>query len=136
MTAIYRKRTIVFNLFGNINLVLNSSISVIMNKSILCVGLFLCSLSLLAAHDQVVEIDVKGLTCSFCVYGLQDNLEKHTDVEQAEISLKQSKVRIHLIPNATITVEELNEIIEDAGFEPGEFQHYDQAEHPCDIAAC
>ena len=103
---------------------------------IFCTGLYLCSLILLAAHDQVVEIDVKGLTCSFCIYGLQDNLEKHPDVEQAEISIKRSKARIRLIPNATITVEEIREIIKDAGFASGDYQHHGHEEHPCETAPC
>lgn len=108
----------------------------VIEKSIYCSALLLCSLSLLATHDQVVEIDVKGLTCSFCIYGLQDNLEEHTDIEQAEISIKQSKARIHLTPKATITLEEIREIIKDAGFESGDYKQYGHEEHPCETATC
>lgn len=90
----------------------------------------------LAAHEQIVEFELSGLTCSFCVYGLKKNLEKHTDVEKAKISLKQNKARIHLIPNAKITIKELEEIIKDAGFSSGNSQFYGRAEHPCDTATC
>lgn len=108
----------------------------IMNKFLVCAALLFGSLSSMATHEQVIEIDVSGLTCSFCVYGLQSNLDKHTEVEKAEISLKQSKARIHLTPGATVTVEELKEIIKDAGFASGESQHYGRAEHPCETVAC
>lgn len=108
----------------------------VIKKFMCCSGLLLCSLSLLATHTQIVEIDVKGLTCSFCIYGLQDNLEEHPDIEQADISIKQSKARIHLTPKSTITLEEIREIIKDAGFESGDYQHYGNEEHPCETSAC
>jgi len=108
----------------------------IMNKFFVCAVLLFCSLSSMATHEQVVEIDLSGLTCSFCVYGLKKNLEKHDDVEKADISLKQNKSRIHLKPGATVTEEELKEIIKDAGFGSGESQHYGRAEHSCDTTPC
>jgi len=98
--------------------------------------LLLFSLSVVAKHEQTVEIDLSGLTCSFCVYGLKKNLEKHDDVEKADISLKNNKTCIHLKPGATVTEEELKEIIIDAGFGSGESQHYGRAEHPCESTPC
>lgn len=107
-----------------------------MIKYLLCLILLLSISSLYAKHEQMVEIDLSGLSCSFCVYGLKKSLEKHTDIEKAEISLKQNKARIYLIPGAEVTTEELGEIIIDAGFASGESQHYGRAEHPCDTVAC
>ena len=107
-----------------------------MNKSLICFALLLYSISAMATHEQVVEIELSGLTCSFCVYGLQKNLEKHSEVEKADISLKQNKTRIRLTPGAKVTIEELEEIIKDAGFASGESQHYGRAEHPCETVAC
>lgn len=107
-----------------------------MNKYLVCAALLIGSLSSMATHEQVVEIDLSGLTCSFCVYGLKKNLEKHDEVEKAEISLKQNKTRIHLTPGSTVTEEELKEIIKNAGFASGESQHYGRAEHPCDTMPC
>ena len=108
----------------------------IMNKFFVCATLLFFSLSSLATHEQIVEINLSGLTCSFCVYGLKKNLEKHAEVEKAEISLKQNKTRIHLTPGAIVTEEELKEIIKNAGFGSGESQHYGRAEHPCDSMPC
>lgn len=91
---------------------------------------------LMATHDQIVEIDLTGLSCSFCVYGLKKNLEKHPEIDNAKISLKQNKARVHLVPNAKITTEEIKEIIENAGFASGDSHHYGRAEHPCETAVC
>ena len=98
--------------------------------------LLMYAMPLMATHDQIVEIDLSGLSCSFCVYGLKKNLEKHAEIEKSEISLKQNKARIHLTPGATVTTEEIREIIKDAGFASGNFQHYGRAEHPCETTAC
>ena len=107
-----------------------------MNRILLLSALFLCMTPLMATHDQIVEIDLSGLSCSFCVYGLKKNLEKHADIEKSEISLKQNKARIHLAPGAKVTTEEIREIITNAGFASGESQHFGRAEHPCETAAC
>ena len=105
-------------------------------RALLLLALIVCTASVMARHDQTVEIDLSGLSCSFCVYGLKKNLEKHAEIDKAEISLKQNKARIHLTPEASLTVEEIKEIITDAGFASGESQHYGRAEHPCETAAC
>ena len=107
-----------------------------MNKYLICFALLLGSVSAIATHEQIVEFELSGLTCSFCVYGLKKNLEKHTDVEKADISLKLNKARIHLTPGAKVTIEELEEIIKDAGFASKESQHYGRAEHSCKTVAC
>lgn len=98
-------------------------------KILLFTTLLFLSFPSMAKHEQTVEIDLSGLACSFCVYGLKKNLEDHADVERADISLKNSKTRIHLKKGATVTEEELREIIKDAGFGSGETQHYGRAEH-------
>lgn len=107
-----------------------------MTKTLILLVLICCMTPLMAAHDQTVEIDLTGLSCSFCVYGLKKNLEKHAEIDKAEISLKQNKARIHLAPEAKLTTEEIRQIITDAGFASGESQHYGRAEHPCETAAC
>lgn len=108
----------------------------IMNRFLVCTVLLFSMAPLMATHEQVVEIDLGGLSCSFCVYGLKKNLEKHTEVEKTEISLKQNKARIYLMPGAKIGTEELKVIIKDAGFASGDSQHYGREEHSCETAAC
>ena len=103
--------------------------------TVFCV-LLLGAVTLAANHNQIIEIDLSGLSCSFCVYGLDKNLEKHTEIDKAEISLKQNKARIYLVPDAKVTIDEIKEIIKDAGFASGNYQHYGRAEHPCETADC
>lgn len=107
-----------------------------MYKLVVCAALLLTSLSSMATHKQTVEIDLHGLTRNFCVYGLKKNLEKHAEVKKTEISLKQNKARIHLTPGAKVAMEELKNIIKNAGFASGESQHYGRTEHPCGTVNC
>lgn len=72
------------------------------------------------AERQVVEIAVKGMTCPFCVYGLEKNLGKASEVEQANASLKAQNVRIVLKPGTQPDIDRYKQLIHDAGFTPGE----------------
>lgn len=85
------------------------------------VVLALC-LPLLAwgAQRQVVDIDVQGMTCPFCTYGLSKNLAKAAEVDSADASLKEHKVRIVLKPGAQPDIARYKQLIRDAGFTPGE----------------
>ncbi|MBB0025169.1 heavy metal-associated domain-containing protein [Chitinivorax sp. PXF-14] len=72
------------------------------------------------AERQVVDIAVKGMTCPFCAYGLEKNLVKASEVEQASASLKEQKVHIVLKPGAQPDIRRYKQLIHDAGFTPGE----------------
>lgn len=72
------------------------------------------------AERQVVDIAVKGMTCPFCAYGLEKNLGKASEVEQASASLKEQNVHIVLKPGAQPDVGRYKQLIRDAGFTPGD----------------
>jgi len=44
-----------------------------------------------AEEPQVVEIEVTGMTCPFCVYGTEKKLHQLPGVEEAEVSLKSKR---------------------------------------------
>lgn len=73
-----------------------------------------------SAERQVVDIAVKGMTCPFCAYGLEKNLGKASEVDQASASLKDQNVHIVLKPGAQADVGHYKQLIHDAGFTPGE----------------
>jgi len=71
-------------------------------------------------ESTVVEIDVNGMTCAFCVDGLHASLKKLAGVQQAEVSLKNSRARIELEPGQTPDLAAIRQAIIDAGFTPGD----------------
>ena len=88
-------------------------------KRLVLVVLFVLPLPVLA-EQQVVEIDIAGMTCPFCVYGVQKNLSRLPGVEQCDVSLKHKKARIVMASGVTPEIERIRKVILDAGFTPGE----------------
>ena len=72
-----------------------------------------------ADETAVVEIDVQGMTCSFCVEGLHKSLLKVPGVEGVEVSLKHSRARIEIDSEHEPDLEAIKQAIVDAGFTPG-----------------
>lgn len=68
---------------------------------------------------ETVEVDIHGMTCAFCVEGLQQQLSKLPDVAKVEVSLKFKKVRIQSIAGQ-LDMERVREAIIDAGYTPVE----------------
>ncbi len=82
--------------------------------------LFFLSASVFGADETVVEIDIDGMTCPFCVYNLERELGRLSDVKQVLISLRSSKARLTLKEGAHIDSDTLQEVVLRAGFTPGE----------------
>ena len=77
--------------------------------------MLLCLFSLVQA--ETVEIDIHGMSCAFCVEGLQKQLSKLPDVAKVEVSLKLKKVRIQS-KGEELDMERVRGAIVDAGFTP------------------
>ncbi len=72
------------------------------------------------AGETVLEIDINGMTCPFCVYSLEKELGKLSEVKQVLISLKSNKARLTLKEGAQIDSDTLQEVVLEAGYTPGE----------------
>lgn len=86
-----------------------------MKRFFLSICLFLTvPLPLLAAQ---YEIDIHGMTCAFCVDGLERNLKKRSDIVDVQVSLKHKKVRIET-RGEPVDIEAIRQTVIDAGFTP------------------
>lgn len=72
-----------------------------------------------ANNNEVVEIDVSGMTCKFCVYSVTKSLKKIDGVSDVKVSLELEKTRIIMKPGASANIDEMKKVIIDAGFKPG-----------------
>jgi len=88
--------------------------------ALMLIGLFLLSGPVLAEPHEVLEIDVAGMTCAFCAYGVEKNLGKLAGVEKAQVSLESKKARVVMKAGETPDETTIREIIRDAGFTPKE----------------
>ena len=73
-------------------------------------------LSLFLYEPQIVEVKIKGMVCSFCAQGLQKGIGKLEEVENVEINLKKGYAKITVKECETIPMDEVKEIIKDAGY--------------------
>ncbi len=74
---------------------------------------------------EVIEIDVNGMTCGFCVDAVRRKLDRLPDIEQAQVSLRSKKVRIEARPGG-LDIERVRKTILDAGFTPLAVRHVGQ----------
>jgi len=91
-------------------------------RRLIWILVFLLSVPFIAIADKttVVEIDVNGMTCAFCVEGLHKSLLKVPGVEIAEVSLKLNRARIEMGSKHKPDIEAIKRAIVNAGFTPGD----------------
>ena len=71
------------------------------------------------AEIDSVEMQVDGMTCPFCVYGIEKKLKAVDEVKDASSNLKTGIVDIYLKENEEINIDRLNKAIHESGFTPG-----------------
>jgi copper chaperone CopZ len=90
-------------------------------RALLCLSMVLLGTPFTAQADdaKVLEIDVRGMTCAFCVAGLENSLSKLPGVRDVAVSLKHNVARIEMMPEHEPDLAAIKEAIIDAGFTPG-----------------
>lgn len=83
--------------------------------------LLLAALSL-AAPARTVVVEIEGLACPFCVYGLERQFNRLQGVERAEVDLGEGKAELTLKPGATVTETAIREAVRKAGFKASEIR--------------
>jgi len=96
-----------------------------LKKLISVLGFFITTLIFFQpsfAEINNVEMQVDGMTCPFCVYGIEKKLEALGEVKDASSNLKTGIVDIKLEGNGPLDIERLNEAIRESGFTPGKIK--------------
>ena len=99
-------------------------------KRLLSVLLFVLpisvTLSLSAGQTgKIVEMDIKGMSCPFCAYGLKSTISELDGVKSCVIDLETNKARIEMKDGLAADIEKIEKIIVDSGFIPGDVQVID-----------
>jgi len=71
---------------------------------------------------QSVEMQVDGMTCPFCVYGIEKKLKALGEVTYARSNLKTGIVDIKIKEDEALDIERLNKAIHESGFTPGKIK--------------
>ncbi len=68
------------------------------------------------ADDTHYLVQVDGLNCPFCAYGIEKQLQKLDGVENVETELALGQIAVEVADGVTLSEETVREIIHDAGF--------------------
>ena len=69
--------------------------------------------------QQTILVQVKGLSCPFCSYGLEKKLKALDGVEGLEIHMRKGIAEIQIKRGIAVSDEAINKAVEDAGFTTG-----------------
>lgn len=94
-----------------------------MKKLLILLFTGLCVLIGQAQEEKIelrgnLKIEVDGLSCPFCAYGLEKNLKKIEGVELIKIDVENALVYLSISKGEGIDEDLLRKNIKDAGFTP------------------
>ncbi|MDQ6957463.1 MAG: heavy metal-associated domain-containing protein [Mariprofundaceae bacterium] len=72
---------------------------------------------------QTASIQVDGLSCPFCAYGLEKNLKKVNGIESVKIDMKTGKATVTMQANTEVTDKSLRQAVKKAGFTARDITH-------------
>jgi len=85
-------------------------------------ALALMSIQPVFAETERIEMRVDGMTCPFCVYGIEKKLKGVAGIEDASANLKTGIVDITVNNGNEVDVDKLKKAVEESGFTPGEIK--------------
>jgi len=88
---------------------------------ILAAGLIAPSATALAGEwpTNAYVLQVEGLACPYCGYGVEKQFRQHDGVKSTDIDLEHGVVIVTVAPGTRFSDSELERIVDDAGFELG-----------------
>ena len=81
-------------------------------------------------EPRQIEITILGMSCPFCVYGVQQKLQRLDGVAELEVVLETGIATLRLEEDADISNELLDDTVEDAGFEVARIIRNFESEFP------
>ena len=76
-----------------------------------------------SAERVFIKIEIKGLACPYCAFGMEKELKKVSGVDKVDIELKTGLAYISTPIAQKPSPESLKKIIKDAGFTPGDIAY-------------
>ena len=76
--------------------------------------------SLASAAIEHYELNVKGLACPFCVFGVEKKLKALPGVRNVKVDLESGKARFDVAGTEPLMPQKVRDAIQDSGFTPSE----------------
>lgn len=74
------------------------------------------------AQVRQATVDVAGMACPFCAYGLEKRLRKVEGVDSVEVELKEGRATLNVGEGSSIDLPAVVEAVHEAGFTPGRLE--------------
>ena len=89
-------------------------------KSVLVLSiLLLTTIPPVSAQEVRVSIEVDGLSCPFCAYGLEKKLKRIDGVEKLEIKINDGLAILTFADSSKVDTKAIARKVKEAGFTPG-----------------
>lgn len=75
------------------------------------------------ADHVYIKIEVNGMACPYCAYGMEKELKKVSGVDDVKIQLKEGLAYIATLKKQKPLKENLALIVTNAGFTPGKIEY-------------
>lgn len=102
-----------------------------MSKSLLML-LFSFTIGISATSAQeskeltgTAKMEVKGLSCPFCAYGLEKNLMEIPNIEKINIDVEEAFVTLMIKRGTSVSEADIKKKVKDAGFTAGDIKEID-----------
>lgn len=77
-----------------------------------------------------IEVEILGMSCPFCAYGVEQKLKRLEGVEKLDVELKTGIATLTLAQEADISNELLEKKVGEAGFETAAIRRNFESEYP------
>ena len=85
-------------------------------KTILVVVCFLLTISIAQANETIYTIQVDGLSCPFCAYGIEKQLSAIEGVDRVVVDISKGLVNITMQQDTQLDQARTRQAVSDAGF--------------------
>lgn len=80
------------------------------------------------ASGERYALEVKGLACPFCAYGIEKKLKGLEGVESVQVDIEKGRVVVTAASQAQLSGDQLRQAVKDAGFTLDGFEKLGEAE--------
>ncbi len=77
---------------------------------------------------QKVIVEVAGVSCPFCAFGLEKKLKQLPGAERVTIKINEAKAEIEVADGKEITRGQIEQAVKEAGFTPGKIEIKEEKE--------
>jgi len=78
------------------------------------------------ADETHYRVDVQGMNCPFCAYGIEKKLEKLDGVEKVDVELAAGQFWLEVDDGVTLSEDTVSNIIRDASFTFKGMTHHEE----------